>query len=91
MTIRSALELLGLAYALHPGFGEAEIVELGAGVRPSFPDNVPAIVARGRTIYVNGMYRHGFLTAPVLAEAVARYLADGSVRADIMTLEAAIA
>ena len=29
MTLRSALELLGLAYALHPGFGEAEIVDLG--------------------------------------------------------------
>ena len=48
VTVRSALELLGSAYALHPAFAEAEIVEMGAGVRPAFADNVPKIVVRGR-------------------------------------------
>ena len=47
VTVRSALELLGSAYALHPAFAEAEIVEIGAGVRPAFADNVPRIVVRG--------------------------------------------
>ena len=47
VTVRSALELLGSAYALHPAFAEAEIVEMGAGVRPAFADNVPKIVVRG--------------------------------------------
>jgi glycine oxidase len=79
VTVRSALELLGSAYALHPGFAEAEIVELGAGVRPAFADNVPRIVVRGHTLHVNGMYRHGFLLAPVLAELVADYLATGAL------------
>ena len=51
----------------------------GAGVRPAFADNVPKIVVRGRTIHVNGLYRHGFLLAPVLAELVADYLATGPV------------
>lgn len=79
-TLRSALELMGAAYALHPAFGEAEIVEIGAGVRPAFPDNVPRIVVRddgagGRHILVNGAYRHGFLLAPVLADAVAAIVA----------------
>lgn len=83
VTVRSALELLGLAYALSPAFGEAEIVELDAGVRPSFPDNVPRILVRDRTIYVNGLYRHGFLVAPALAELVADYLQTGATRADI--------
>jgi glycine oxidase len=46
VTVRSALDLLGTAYAVHPAFGEAEIVELNAGVRPSLPDNVPKIVGR---------------------------------------------
>jgi glycine oxidase len=78
VTVRSALELLGSAYALHPGFAEAEIVELAAGVRPAFADNVPKIVVRGRTIHVNGLYRHGFLLAPVLAELVADYLVTGA-------------
>jgi glycine oxidase len=78
VTVRSALELLGSAYALHPAFGEAQIVDLGAGVRPAFADNVPKIVVRGRTIHVNGLFRHGFLLAPVLAELVADYLATGA-------------
>ncbi len=79
MTVRSALELLGSAYALHPAFAEAEVLDMGAGVRPAFPDNVPRveIADHGRLIRVNGAYRHGFLLAPVLAEAVAAYLVSG--------------
>jgi glycine oxidase len=79
VSVRSALELLGGAYAVHPAFAEAEVVDLGAGVRPAFPDNVPRAVVReeGRRILVNGAYRHGFLLAPVLARAVADYIEDG--------------
>lgn len=77
MTLRSALELLGMAYALSPAFGEAEILELSAGVRPAFPDNVPRVVARGRTLHVNGAHRHGFLLAPALARIVADLVRDG--------------
>lgn len=87
MTVRSALELLGLAYALHPAFGEAEILEISAGVRPSYADNIPRIVVRERTLYVNGAYRHGFLLAPVLAAAVEAYLRTGVVRPEIMEVE----
>lgn len=78
VTLRSGLDLLATAYAVHSGFGEAEIVELGAGVRPAFPDNVPRAIISGRRIFVNGAYRHGFLLAPVLAEAVAGHLLDGN-------------
>lgn len=79
MTLKSALDLLGSAYALHPAFGEASVLEMGAGVRPSFPDNVPRIIVEqgGRLIRVNGAYRHGFLLAPVIAREVQRYLSDG--------------
>jgi glycine oxidase len=87
VTVRSALELLGSAYALHPGLAEAEIVDMAAGVRPAFADNVPKIVVRGRTIHVNGMYRHGFLLAPVLAELVGDYLATGAVDERVFRLE----
>jgi glycine oxidase len=79
MTVRSALDLLGMAYALHPAFAEAEILELGTCLRPAFPDNVPKICVRGGTLYVNGLYRHGFLAAPALAELVADYLERGTV------------
>ena len=77
MTVRSALELLGMAYALHPGFGEAEILEMSAGVRPSFPDNIPRVIVQepGRHIFVNGAYRHGFLLAPMLAHVTAGVIA----------------
>lgn len=78
VTLRSALDLLGTAYALHPGFGEAEILELSAGVRPAFPDNVPKIIARGRRLIVNGAFRHGYLLAPVMAEIAATYLETGA-------------
>jgi glycine oxidase len=88
VTVRSALELLGTAYALHPAFGEAEILAMSAGVRPAFPDNIPRAIVRnnGQHIYVNGAYRHGYLLAPVLAEAVAGYL-DGAVSHTLLTKE----
>jgi glycine oxidase len=89
VTVRSALELLGAAYALHPAFGEAEILDMGAGVRPAFPDNMPRAIVRegGRRILVNGAYRHGFLLAPVLAETVARYLETGAT-SELIRVEA---
>lgn len=71
-SVRSVLELLGTAYALHTGFAEAGIIDIGAGVRPAFSDNIPRAIVRdgGHLILVNGAWRHGFLLAPILAEAV---------------------
>jgi glycine oxidase len=83
VTVRSALDLLGTAYAVHSGFAEAEIVELSAGVRPAFSDNIPKIVAKGRTLVVNGAYRHGFLMAPAMAELVADFVETGRVHNEI--------
>jgi len=76
-TVRSALDLLSGVFALHPAFGEAAIVEIGADARPAFADNLPRIRRRGRVIHVNGLYRHGFLLAPALARMVAEMLLDG--------------
>ena len=92
-TLRSALELMGIAYALHPGFGEAEIIEIGAGLRPAFADNVPRVLveAGGRIVRVNGAYRHGFLLAPVLAEAVAGIVEGGASRHPLVSGAAALA
>jgi glycine oxidase len=71
VSVRSAIELLSAAYALHPAFGEAEILEMSADVRPAFPDNEPRVVERGERIFVNGFYRHGFLLAPAFAARAA--------------------
>jgi len=76
-TVRSVLELLSAAYALHPAFGEAELVEIGTDARPAFPDNMPRIRRRGDTIHVNGLFRHGFLLAPALARMAAELVCDG--------------
>jgi glycine oxidase len=71
VSARSAIELLSAAYALHPAFGEAEVIELRADVRPAFPDNLPRIVEDGRVLRFNGLFRHGFLLSPALARQVA--------------------
>jgi glycine oxidase len=76
ISARSMLELLSAAYALHTAFVEAEIVAVGTGVRPAFPDNLPRIRWYGETLYVNGLFRHGFLLAPALARRVAGILLE---------------
>ena len=78
VTARSLVELLNAAYALHPAFAEAEIVELGCDARPAFPDNLPRIRRDGDRLLVNGLYRHGFLLAPALARRVAGMVLDGA-------------
>jgi glycine oxidase len=70
-SVRSAIELLSAAYALHPAFGEAEIIEMRADVRPAFPDNEPRVFEREGRICVNGFYRHGFLLSPHYAAEAA--------------------
>lgn len=84
ISARSMLELLSAAYALHPAFGEAEILETGTGVRAAFPDNLPGIRRAGAALYVNGLYRHGFLLAPALARRAALALLEGQHFAEVM-------
>lgn len=71
-SVRSTVELLNAAYALHPAFAEAEILEVNADLRPAFADNMPTVRRIGsRTHFVNGLFRHGFLLAPAMAVRVA--------------------
>jgi glycine oxidase len=84
VSVRSALELLGAAYAVHPAFAEARIVEFGSGLRPAFPDNLPRIAVDKQRIAVNGLYRHGFLLAPALAELTLGYVQRGVIDNEVM-------
>ncbi len=77
--VRSVLELLSAAYALHPAFAEAELVEIGVDARPAFPDNLPRLRRIGGTIHVNGLFRHGFLLAPALARMAVDAGCDGNI------------
>lgn len=83
ITARSMMELLNAAYALHPAFGEAEVLEIGVDARPAFPDNLPRLRRRGDTVYANGLFRHGYLLAPALARMTADYLFEGN-RPEVM-------
>jgi glycine oxidase len=84
VSVRSALELLSAAYAVHPAFAEARIVEFGSGLRPAYPDNLPRIAIDNERISVNGLYRHGFLLAPALAELTLGYVARGVIDNEVM-------
>jgi glycine oxidase len=84
VSVRSALELLGAAYAVHPAFAEARIVEFGSGLRPAFPDNLPRITVEKKKIAVNGLYRHGFLLAPALAELTLAHVERGAIDNEVM-------
>jgi len=83
VSARAVLELLSAAYALDPRFGEAELVETGADLRPAFPDNVPRVTVQGRVLRLNGLFRHGFLMAPALARQAVDYLTRG-VKGDLL-------
>jgi glycine oxidase len=87
VTARSMVELLNAVYALHPAFAEAEIVEIGCDARPAFSDNLPRIRVHGDTVFVNGLYRHGFLLSPALARMAASVVLDGAIFPEVMDHE----
>ena len=77
-SVRSTLELLSAAYAVHTGFAEARIIEIATQCRPTLPDNLPAVRRpRPRVLEVNGLYRHGFMIAPAMLDVVLELMASG--------------
>lgn len=85
ISLRSALDLLVAAYSVHPAFEGARLVEFGWGLRPAYPDNLPRItLGRNNRIRVNGLYRHGFLIAPALAQATLNYVRNGRIDNELM-------
>jgi glycine oxidase len=83
MTVRSSMELLSAAYSVHSGFAEANIRQHVVQLRPAFSDNQPKISVQQRLIQVNGLFRHGFLIAPVvlrqLTFSVEQFLTNSSM------------
>ncbi|KLT72145.1 cytochrome C biogenesis protein CcdA [Neisseria arctica] len=75
-SVRSGLELLSALYAVHPAFGEAQILEFAAKLRPTLNHHNPEI--RYRTdrslVEINGLFRHGFMIAPAVTAAAARLI-----------------
>ncbi|MEI7784497.1 MAG: FAD-dependent oxidoreductase [Betaproteobacteria bacterium] len=77
-SMRSTLELLSAAYSVHSGFAEARVLEIATQLRPTLPDNLPALRWLGpRSLQINGLYRHGFLIAPAMLDAALELWVDG--------------
>ncbi len=72
-SVQSALELLSALYTIHPGFAEARITALRTNCRPAMADNLPRIHYQTGLIEINGLFRHGYLLAPLLAGAMVNY------------------
>lgn len=72
VSVRSSLELMSALYTVHPAFGEAEILELRAGLRPTLNHHNPEIrfCRKRKIIALNGLFRHGFMIAPVLCASL---------------------
>lgn len=84
ISVRSTLEMLSAAYALHPAFAEAEILETGVDARPAFPNNLPRVERRDKTIFINGLYRHGFLLSPVTARMAVEVATNPQAQPEFM-------
>ena len=54
------------------------------GFVPAYPDNLPRITVDKNRIAVNGLYRHGFLLAPALAELTLAYVQRGAIDNEVM-------
>lgn len=74
ISVRGTLELLSALYTVHPAFGEARVLEAATGLRPTLNHEQPEIryTQEQRLIEVNGLFRHGFMIAPAVCEAVMR-------------------
>lgn len=79
VSVRSALELLSAVYSLNSSFSEARILEMNVQCRPAFSDNNPKIIFTkgGGLIRANGLYRHGYLISPKLAEILLDRMNEG--------------
>ncbi|MEY4764801.1 MAG: hypothetical protein RI907_1474 [Pseudomonadota bacterium] len=68
VSLRSAVELMAAAHSVVPGLAEARILKLDRSLRPATPDHRPVCVAQPGLLRLNGLYRHGWLLGPALAQ-----------------------
>ncbi|MFG6487821.1 FAD-dependent oxidoreductase [Roseateles sp. BYS78W] len=68
ISLRSAVELMAAAHSVLPALAEARIVHMETNLRPALPDHKPRIDHEPGLLRINGLFRHGWLLAPALAE-----------------------
>jgi glycine/D-amino acid oxidase-like deaminating enzyme len=79
--------LLNAARRVIPEFGEANLVEAWAGLRPGTPDDLPIIGTDPHisgVYYATGHFRNGILLCAVTAELIADLITSGKTRYDIL-------
>lgn len=77
ISVHTLLEFLTAAYCVHPGFYEARVINAFTHCRPVLKDHLPKIKYTQGMIAINGLYRHGFLIAPTLANEVMQWIFRG--------------
>jgi glycine oxidase len=68
VSLRSAVELMAAAHSIFPALAEARILKLDVNLRPALPDHRPLCQAESGLLRLNGLYRHGWLLGPSLAQ-----------------------
>ena len=77
-TVQSVMDLLAGVADVHHGFRQANIISMHSQLRPAMPDNLPILTSEPGLLRINGLYRHGILLAPLLAEcAYSAVVGDG--------------
>ncbi|ODS23256.1 glycine oxidase ThiO [Candidatus Endobugula sertula] len=76
MSVQSALELNSALYAINSAFAEARILEMDVNLRPALNHNRPNIQCQPGLLRINGLYRHGYLVAPVVVQHTLALLLD---------------
>ncbi|MHA6314024.1 FAD-dependent oxidoreductase [Pantoea sp. S-LA4] len=82
ISARAMMELLSAAYTLHPALAEARVLESGTGLRPAYRHNLPEVRYQNGVFSINGLYRHGFLLAPMMAEQFIQQLTQEMTHAN---------
>ncbi len=76
ITVRSSLELQSALYSINSSFAEASVLKSYANCRPAFANNLPRIDKQEGLLRINGLYRHGYLLAPMVLQTVLTILLD---------------
>ncbi|MYN13792.1 FAD-dependent oxidoreductase [Pusillimonas sp. TS35] len=68
VSLRGTVELLAAAHSMMPALLEARVVHSETNLRPALVDNLPRIEQQAGLTRINGLFRHGWLIAPAIAE-----------------------
>ncbi|MDC8785326.1 FAD-dependent oxidoreductase [Roseateles koreensis] len=79
VSLQSAVELMAAAHSVMPSLSEARILRLDRNLRPALPDNKPQAHCAPGLLQLNGLYRHGWLLAPALVQALLSQSGLGSL------------